>query len=368
MEESVERPALYYPYIHIRSEHWLKATLLCVPSVKRIVPESYTPEDTPQIAKYVNIEGPNGKLLQGVPAFSLGANAAQQRLLEELRAKEGLIRGKFTRGQTSMPDSYWIHDEKFNHELLDYLSERDLAWHSHPNNAYGHRTWYALHPTLGSAIMTTIGLSIAREQKYDIVTPSAKFHETLLTTKESSVFDALLTSKDAASNPTTAQTRNEMGQLVVTLTGVNFQALNPEDIPELQASRHFGEFQRLIRNRAPSVGPDVDYDEYHKSLLSQATEIINTWHETRREVSSEIRQALFEQTLLLSAEAIKHLLAHTETIELVAAGGVAVGLLAQKGLSIIRKRRAGSPYQYLTQIINAQSELLRATFPLGLEQ
>ena len=32
------RAALYYPYIHIRSEHWLKATLLWVPCVKRIVP------------------------------------------------------------------------------------------------------------------------------------------------------------------------------------------------------------------------------------------------------------------------------------------------------------------------------------------
>ena len=35
------QPALYYPYIHIRSENWLKATLLCVPAVKRIVPENY---------------------------------------------------------------------------------------------------------------------------------------------------------------------------------------------------------------------------------------------------------------------------------------------------------------------------------------
>jgi hypothetical protein len=27
----LQRAALYYPYIHIRSEHWLKATLLCAP-------------------------------------------------------------------------------------------------------------------------------------------------------------------------------------------------------------------------------------------------------------------------------------------------------------------------------------------------
>jgi hypothetical protein len=54
MTETTEsfRPALYYPYIHIRSEDWLKATLLCVPVVKRLIPENYDPEDTGNIAPY----------------------------------------------------------------------------------------------------------------------------------------------------------------------------------------------------------------------------------------------------------------------------------------------------------------------------
>ena len=43
--------ALCYPYIHIRDEHWLKATLLCTPTVKRIVPLKYTPEDTAAIKR-----------------------------------------------------------------------------------------------------------------------------------------------------------------------------------------------------------------------------------------------------------------------------------------------------------------------------
>jgi hypothetical protein len=45
MSDPLQRPALYYPYIHIRSEHWLKATLLCAPAVKRIVPDGYEPGD-----------------------------------------------------------------------------------------------------------------------------------------------------------------------------------------------------------------------------------------------------------------------------------------------------------------------------------
>ena len=71
--------ALYYPYIHIRSVSWLKATLLCVPAVKRIVPEDYAPEDDSAILPYVRISGPNGPLLQAVPAATAGAMAAQDR-------------------------------------------------------------------------------------------------------------------------------------------------------------------------------------------------------------------------------------------------------------------------------------------------
>ena len=41
MSDTLERPALYYPYIHVRGENWLKATLLDVPVLKRIVPETY---------------------------------------------------------------------------------------------------------------------------------------------------------------------------------------------------------------------------------------------------------------------------------------------------------------------------------------
>src|SRR5579884_858666 len=55
MPHPLQRAALYYPYIHIRSEHWLKATLLCAPVVKRIVPDGYVPEDQANIRKYAGI-------------------------------------------------------------------------------------------------------------------------------------------------------------------------------------------------------------------------------------------------------------------------------------------------------------------------
>jgi hypothetical protein len=158
------RPALYYPYIHIRSEHWLKATLLCTPAVKRIVPETYNPEDSKGIVKYTKIIGSNGALLQAVPAYSKAADQAQMRMLRQIKDHLKDIQDRYGRHKAPVPDEYWIHDAKFNEVLLHFLIDHNLAWSSadpHDRAAYGHRTWYALHPVLGSAVMTTLGLCFA---------------------------------------------------------------------------------------------------------------------------------------------------------------------------------------------------------------
>lgn len=367
MDNSLDRPALYYPYIHIRSEHWLKATLLCVPSLKRIVPDTYTPEDDPQIAKYVGIEGPNGPLLQSVPVLSAAADAAQRRLLEKIRAHKAEIVSRFGRHEAPQPDNYWIHDAKFNDQLLHYLIEHELAWHSPHSHGYGHRTWYALHPLLGSAVMTILGLSIANEQDYGIVTPSEEFHETLLATRERDVFETVLAQDHPKRVVTASQVRRDLGQLVITLSGVNFQALRPEDIPELQTSKSFRKFQRLVRDKARSVGRDDNPDAYRRQLIDEAQEIIDAWQDIRGEVRSGLQDTLFEQGLVLSSETLKGLFLGFGAADLLSAGGVGIGLLIRKAFAAARERRRGS-YRYLTQVDRAQSPILRLTFPLGLER
>jgi len=48
---AVDRDALYYPFIHITDVNWLKATLLCFPGVRRMVPESYVPTDSEAVQR-----------------------------------------------------------------------------------------------------------------------------------------------------------------------------------------------------------------------------------------------------------------------------------------------------------------------------
>jgi hypothetical protein len=357
-------PALYYPYIHVRSEHWLKATLLCVPAVKRIVPEDYTPEDIPSIVKYTDIVGVNGPLLQSVPSYSEAADLAQQRLLVKLQAHPKEMQ-KYARRNAPVPDQYWIHVAKFNSELLEYLRENELAWHSDHSKAYGHRTWLGLHPVLGSAIMTTLGLSIAREYHYNIVTPSTDFHEALLATRDDAIFEALLTDKPMII-PTSAQASHDLGELVIAMTGINFQALAPEDIPELQESEHFRKFQRLIRANAQRIQREDDIEDYRARLQSEGEEIIDAWNETKSDVSKGIKDALYDSALPLTGEALKVLIKGPDFYTLAIAGTVAIALLTRRIPGLIKKAQAG-PHQYLTEVIKAQNEMLRITYPLGLE-
>lgn len=50
-----DRDALYYPYIRIHSQNWLKATLLCFPRVRRILPENFTPFDVPEVKAFTDL-------------------------------------------------------------------------------------------------------------------------------------------------------------------------------------------------------------------------------------------------------------------------------------------------------------------------
>ena len=243
--------------------------------VKRIVPESYTPEDSHVIREFTKISGPNGPLLQEVPPFSLAAMEAQGRLLTKLYEHRAEVRQRFDRKNAPLRDAYWIHDAKFSGQLLQFLVDENLAWTSEHSTAYGHRNWYALHPVLGSAVMTTLGLSIAHEQNYDIVTPTVEFHDALIATDEDDIFDVLLSDTRRKPARPTRQASRDLAQLVITFSGVNFKALRPQNIPYIQESKHFRKFQLLIRTRALKAANE-EPDAYKENLRLETAQPTQT--------------------------------------------------------------------------------------------
>jgi hypothetical protein len=177
---------------------------------------------------------------------------------DQLRNHAKTIGKKYTRDHAPKTDSYWIHEAKFTAALLEYLQRCTLAWPSVDGHGVGDRAWCALHPTLGKAIMTILGLSIAAEQRYDIVTADGKYHEALLATDEDALFDTLINGRRARAEVTNTQAHHDLGQAVITLTGVNYRALLPVRIAELQESVHFRSFQRLLRAHTKNIDRAAD--------------------------------------------------------------------------------------------------------------
>jgi hypothetical protein len=54
---ALDRDALYYPYVHIADVSWLEATLLCLPGVRRMVPQSYVPGNSNDIRAFCHTPG-----------------------------------------------------------------------------------------------------------------------------------------------------------------------------------------------------------------------------------------------------------------------------------------------------------------------
>ena len=145
---AVDRDALYYPFIHITDVTWLKATLLCFPSVRRMVPQSYVPSDSAEIKEFCDIEGPRGvPLLTRVDLFSSEARAAEQRLLALLEEHDSKIRARYSKAVTMRTfrtdDLCQLHDEKILARLYTHLTGgkpgKALAWRIPPPPNRPHR-------------------------------------------------------------------------------------------------------------------------------------------------------------------------------------------------------------------------------------
>ncbi|MFN0172485.1 MAG: hypothetical protein ACKV22_39280 [Bryobacteraceae bacterium] len=369
MATAIARPALYYPFIHIRSEHWLKLTLLCFPKVVRMIPYGeYAPEDLPQIQRYVEPNRRGERLLDSRGTAAEFAVAAQQRLLLKIQANEEFITKTYAR--VSHGEKYLIHDAKMEPGLRSYLQRRNLARPDTDAAAVGHRSWLALHPVLGTAIMSSIALAIAEQYGFDIVTDQTATHETVISSNQDEIFDRLL---GAFVHPGANQqtTTNELGQLVIGMTGLNLQALQPADIIELQEQKQdFRSFRKLLLEKGAEVGAIPDASERHERLQPIAAEIIQAWHDYQRALPKRLARVLFDASNIKVPEVLATAFANaTTTLVAGVTAGLAVGMLAYSGLRLYDdyQQRSKSPYRWLSRVTSAQQPAALLACPIGLE-
>src|SRR5947209_15469492 len=97
---ALDRDALYYPYIHIRDVNWLKSTLLCFPSVRRIVPKRFNLHDSDEIQEFCQTDGPRGALLSSADLDSPALHQAQHTLLRKMELHEHTLTRLYGRETT----------------------------------------------------------------------------------------------------------------------------------------------------------------------------------------------------------------------------------------------------------------------------
>jgi hypothetical protein len=369
---ALDRDALYYPYIHIHDVNWLKSTLLCFPSVHRILPDAYAPQgftstDSEEIKQFCRTEGARGPLLQPSKSVhdSAPANAADG-LQRRIQANEEFFVDKYSQTTTigqlgNHANQFKLHDSKVSYYLIRYLESKDLAWRG-PD-----REWIIMHPRLGTAVMSVISLAIAKSDGLDIVTPSDRTHYFLSLSDDNQIFTNLLEPNPASVAPRREDLTDDLAEVVMT-TLFDVSRLTPDQIAELQKDgKDLRQFKRAVASIAAQI-PDIANPEARWTRLKEASEqVVEEWNAYRKGLPRFLAEALIDATEIKPPEWSAGFLAGASAHHVFGLGlGIVIGVLTYSGTKVLRTYRAhrNSPYRYLTRIYKEGATLKTPTSAL----
>jgi hypothetical protein len=358
-----ERSALYYPYIHIRSENWLKSTLLAFQRVDRIVPYPNTLRDEEIIEPYTRLRGADGKPLLDQANFQTQRVIDAQRVLfQRLMEKEEELVKRYAEEEVArVAPEYLQGDEAFQihrGKILDpghcdWLIGKKLAWNSRELDEREPFDWLTVHPNLGSAIMSVLALAIAK-QDGSIVTPSQRTHDTLLGNSEKQILAKLLDvplSIDEQQNDAVAV--QELCQLVV-VNGIDMTTLTPEDVRDMiiNGGADLRKFYGMLSTFSANIPPDLDEKERDKRLKAKSDEVLDAWRTSTAklpQLEDAIKDATADKGMEKAIDLVKESLgAHFVVHVLGGLHGIALAI-AVKATSIMVCGHE-TPYRYLNRI------------------
>jgi hypothetical protein len=369
-DKAVQRGALYYPYIHIHDENWLKATLLCFGQVRRMVPDRFTKRDDATITPYGFLDGPYGPLLDEARIHDPAVHQAQRVLREKFEANLDVIAERFKKENTpeefqSGPASFQIHRGKLLESidetgLASLLESQGLAWQTTDQGDESRDEWLTMHPRLGKAVMSTLALAIERNEGLQIVTPSRLAHNNLLTNSEDQILETLLEIPKPPAQEDLGKKVDELAQVVIT-TGFDLTELKPEDIKALiDDGNDLQKFREAVASFAELIPGNMGPEFLRKAMQAKAEKLLDEWRESKfsslmggalldlsvekfpEKVGEKIGEKLLEGLPGLAEGAIKHSL-------LAAVPGVVISLLLVSGVRAYFQSR-NHPLRYLNRI------------------
>jgi hypothetical protein len=260
--------------------------------VKRIVPEQgYQLKDPPEVADFTHTLGVGGEpLLQTARLFDVDVVNAKAVLAKQIEDNLDTLIKHYSQKKTPyrIANDFQVH----KHKLLDgfqgdqipkLLLDHDLAWPGKADQKGQARpepeqdVWLAMHPKLGSAIMSTLALAIAENEGLDIVTPDNQVHRTLLAENATDVFNALLNLPVASKAPLDDDLADELGQLVL-MTKFNYSMLTATQIQMLlNEKRAHKDFRNRLVEIIEDIPSGIGPEERIKRLKKKEGDILDEW-------------------------------------------------------------------------------------------
>jgi hypothetical protein len=373
-----ERGALYYPYIHVRDDAWLKATLLSFPFLERMVPEDFVLSDTPVAQIFAGEKGRLGGKMLGARSLDDGfVETAQQVVLvpkldEDLTRDGNAFLQRFDRTSAARDphgDSWFqLHEYKVATNLRDRLQQLGLMWKpSRPHDA--RNTWWAMHPELGAAINATNAVAIAQGHGLDIVTHAGHLHAALRTKDPSRVWDVLVRK---ATLPTATSSGERVRQLTqfVLYWGFDLDRVSPSTIAQLSRERADLSSLRATLGELIADVEDLSEERWNEVLKKRAGEAIAAWRESPggktllKELAPEVGKGVAEEAAKVAVEATMH---GTFLGSLLGGvPGLVAGVLVGAAGALLKGKRE-KPYRFLTKMEKAGAVRSDYLLAVGLQ-
>ncbi|MBV8810550.1 MAG: hypothetical protein JO033_17920 [Acidobacteriaceae bacterium] len=359
-----ERAALYYPYIHIRNENWLKSALLAFQKVHRIVPNRFTLSDNNVIQPYLALVDKKGNpLLDQARIYSDRVQRAQNDLFENLKKHERTLVKRYSEKRT--PEEYrtgakafQVHRMKIlNFTFSDWLVEKKLAWNTRGVQEHDTFDWLTMHPQMGAAIMSVLALAIAKQDGLKVVTPSPEAHNALLAGTQKQVFDRLLQVPALPDDEIGEQLVVQELCQVVLATGFDLTRLKPEDIRDIvvEGGRELRKFYGKLSSFVTHIPAGIDEKQRDDLLKAKAEEVLEDWRGCVKklpQLQEALKDAVTDKGLEKAVDLAKDAIgAHSFALFLGGFKGVALAVAVKAGSKLMRAREA--PYPFLNRVEEA---------------
>jgi len=285
--------ALYYPWIRIRDPNWLKMTLLCFGKVRRMIPQSYTAEDSDEVKKCCNTPGPNGPLVEGATLWAAPVQLELMRLGKKIEKADEKTAHQFTREgylesllNPTLVDSFEIHRMKIE-PLVQTLLDRKLAWKVRELRG---EDWLAVHPQLGQVIMSTLAIACAKVDDLSIVTPSREAHEIATSLRDQLVLEELLGGNVPKIAPENA---GDLIQVVMLSVLNDPSKLTIEEIGDLLAKKEdLVSMRGVLESVASRIRPMENPERRSHLVREKAIEALDEWQTEKSSPLAEMTEGL----------------------------------------------------------------------------